>query len=247
VKKVAPPKPVEPPKPEDLLVNLENQVFNLMSFVPVGGSEATTLLASTWDGLFMTEDEKKGWKPLKIVDASGTVLTSGSIEVMTSNPLVPGSIWIATEDGLFVSRDNGATFAPLRLDGERHQVKAIAFDPRDAAMIYVGSLKGFFRSTDGGRNWEKRGGGMPLAVSISAITISPVDPDEVFLSDTNFGGFYHSRDRGRTWEAFDTSALPTRRFRSLGADPFDRNRIYAGPLSTGGVYVMTRQGEGKSK
>lgn len=239
--KVAPPKPV---KVDDGMVNLESQVFHLAPLVTAGAAKA--ILAATWDGLFFTEDEKKGWRPLKIADASGAVLTTAHINTLATTHLAPGRLWVGTDDGLFISLDSGATFVSLTLDGERRGVRAIAFDPRNPEAVYLGTTNGFFLSTDGGKRWERRGGGMPEAVSINAIGISPVNPDELYVGDLLYGAFYYSRDRGRTWDPLDTTALPSRRLRALSADPFDRYRIYAGSFS-GGVYVMSRQGEGEAR
>jgi hypothetical protein len=77
-------------------------------------------------------------------------------------------------------------------------------------------------------------------VAVSALTINPVNPDELYLGDYLQGGFFHSRDRGKNWEPLDISSLPSSRLLSLTADPFDANRLYAGSFS-GGVYVMTKQ------
>ncbi len=235
------PQPVTPPKPDDGLVNLESQVFKLAAFTPSGETEARSLLAVTWDGLFVTEDEKKGWRLIKITDASGEVI-SAAINTLATHPLAPGVIWIGTEDGLFISSDDGKTFRRLRVVDEAQRIKAIAFDPRRLETVYIGTATGFFRSTDGGRNFERRGGGMPEIITVSAVEVSSSNADEVYVSDYGNGNFYFSRDSGRTWEPLDISSLPSRRFWALATDPFERNRLYAGSFS-GGVYVLNRQSE----
>ena len=158
----------------------------------------------------------------------------------TTSSRAPGMILIGTEQGMFVSSDDGETFAPMLLNGETRKVRVIALDPRDPKMMYVGTSNGFFRSTDGGRTWEQRGGGMRMQISVSAITINPVNPDELYLCDFDQGGFYFSRDRGRNWEPLNISSLPSWRLWSLILDPFDGNRLYAGSIS-GGVYVMSKR------
>src|SRR5262249_18049576 len=65
----------------DSLVDLQNQVFAISPFTPAasapnsgeGDSQPSStrltksnwMIASTWNGLFMTEDEKKGWREIK--------------------------------------------------------------------------------------------------------------------------------------------------------------------------------------
>ncbi len=237
--------PVRKPTPvplqvDDGLVNIESQVFQLVAFAPLGASNSRGLLAATWDGLFSTEDEKKGWKPLKIVDLDGVVLTKSSINALATHPLAPGLIWIGTEEGLFVSRDDGQSFRRLALEPDVQRIKAIALDPRRVETVFVGTTSGLFLSSDGGRRFERRGGGMPEMTAVSAIDVSSANPSEVYLGDFSHGNFYFSRDSGRTWEPLDISSLPSRRFWALATDPFDGNRLYAGSHS-GGVYVLSRQ------
>ncbi|MEP7270949.1 MAG: hypothetical protein ABI882_05565 [Acidobacteriota bacterium] len=234
------PKAVVSKPVDDGLVNLESQVFQIVAFVPDGSSEARGLLAATWDGLFSTDDEKKGWKALKIADADGVVLTSSSINALATHPLAPGAIWVGTEEGLFASRDYGQSFRRLVLEDESQRIKAIVFDPRRAETFYVGTTGGFFRSVDGGRRFERRGGGMPEIITVSAIEVSSSNPSEVYVGDFSHGNFYFSRDSAKTFEPLDIASLPSRRFWSLSTDPFDRNRLYAGSYS-GGVYVLSRQ------
>ena len=204
------------------------------------------LLAATWDGLYFTEDEKAGWRKIKVANADGSVLTTAAINSLATHPKVAGLICVGTEDGLFVSRNGGESFVKVEVGGESTRIKSVALDPRNASTMFVGTRNGFFRSLDGGKTWEHRGGGMPLVIAISTIEVNPLNPDEVYAGDHIFGGFYFSRDRGKTWENLDTTVLPSRRILSLRADPFDRNRLYAGSVS-GGVYVMSREAERETR
>src|SRR5262249_31566214 len=142
--------------------------------------------------------------------------------------------------GLYVSRDNGKTFLPVPLDEETTRIRSIVFDPRTAETIYIGASNGFFRSFDSGKTWEKRGGGMPLLVDVSAIAISKASPNNLYLSDDLRGALYHSKDRGQNWQRLDISQLPSVKLRTLESDPFDSDKIYVGSFS-GGVYVMSRR------
>jgi hypothetical protein len=239
--------PPLPPAPT--LIDLQSQVFAIVPYAQYkpesnnDGEKATPsnhgLIASTWDGLFRAEDEKKGWKELKLRKDASTP-NQPKINTIAASPRSPGAIFVGTDEGLFVSRNNGESFKLMLLEDEVRRVRSIVFDPRTADTIYVGASTGFFRSFDGGRSWENRGGGMPLVTDVSAIVISAANPDELYLSDELRGSFYHSKDRGRNWERLDISQLPSLKLWSLASDPFDANRIYAGSFS-GGVYVMSRK------
>jgi photosystem II stability/assembly factor-like uncharacterized protein len=238
-KPAAPPVAVPQPPPNGL-VDLQSHIFALVPFTPRSESAVRGLLAATWDGLFFTEDERKGWRQLKLELEGRTSSARLSITAVATSAHAPGVIFVGTEEGLFVSRDNGESFREVSLNDEPRRVRALAIDPRTAEMVYVGTANGFFRSTDGGRTWEQRGGGMRMLVAVSVLAINPSNPDELYLGDYNQGLFFHSRDRGKYWEQLEISALPSWRLWSLTYDPFDSNRLYAGSFS-GGVYVMTKQ------
>src|SRR5262249_45949178 len=123
------PRPPRPPKPDgDKLVDLQNQIFAILPLTPLnaangageGDSQAQPnqptrpiwMIASTWDGLFLTKDEKKGWREIKFPKASEKASGADAaapikINTIVTNPNAPGAIFIGTDEGLFVSRDNG--------------------------------------------------------------------------------------------------------------------------------------------
>ncbi len=206
---------------------------------PSAEPPAHGFVAVTWDGLFRSADEKKGWQALKLpagANSDGRL----TLRALATSPHAPGLILLGTDTGLLISRDNGDSFETLPLGEKPMRMRTLSFDPRTAETIYAGTTEGFFRSLDGGRTWEQRGGGMPMLVEVSALSVNPLNPDELYLSDLLRGGFYHSLDRGKNWEPLDISALPSVNFLHLAADPFNPNRLYVGSYS-GGVYVMSRQ------
>ena len=241
IKKPVVPEPTEPPPPPDDSIELQKQVFSIAPIYSRSADEKGGLIAATWDGLFITRDEKKGWKELKFDNTSHPYF-----RVVTTNPSVPGVILVGTEDGLFVSRDNGETFAPMRFSAKTLMVQAIAFDPRDPATIYLGTNDGFYLTYDGGQNWEIRGNGMRTSLGTSAIAINPSNPDELYVGDQRQGGLFHSTDKGRSWELIETSRLPNQQFWVMSADPFDPTNVCIGSFS-GGVYVMNKQVTGRRR
>jgi hypothetical protein len=121
-------------------------------------------------------------------------------------------------------------------------VKAIAQDPRDAQTIMLGTNQFIFRSTNNGRTWVRRGGGLPSG-DFTSVVFNPLNPDEVMVAEYSKGGIYRSTDKGYSWERLDSiggSELPTNRVWTITFDPFERDRVYAGSFSSG-VYVLTFQ------
>ncbi len=256
-----PPSPPPQPKPNpNDPVDLQTQVLSLVPFIPRreveiasisesgavdslgSNAQSNWLIASTWDGLYRSDDVKKGWKriSLRAVAENAPSPRQTRVNAVATSPHAPGVIYVGTVAGLYVSVDNGETFNHLPIENEVRHIHTVIFDPRTAETIYLGTSTGFFRSTDGGRSWENRGGGMALLSDVGAIAINTANPDELYASDDMRNSFYHSRDRGMTWYKLDISQLPSPRLWSLSAYPFDSNRLYAAS-SSGGVYVMSKR------
>jgi photosystem II stability/assembly factor-like uncharacterized protein len=253
--------PAQKPNPNDP-VDLQTQVLSLVPFIPrreveiasigesgtgdgvIAQQQSNWFIASTWDGLYRSEDEKRGWKRIKLRATTGGEGAPSSrqlrINAVATSPHAPGLIYVGTVEGLYVSTDNGEAFNMMQIENQVRHIHTIVFDPRTAETIYLGTSTGFFRSTDGGRSWENRGGGMALLSDVGAITIDALNPDELYACDDLRNSFYHSKDRGKTWDKLDISQLPSTKFWSLSTDPFNPNRLYAAS-SSGGVYVMSKR------
>ena len=93
--------------------------------------------------------------------------------------------------GRIESRDAGATWQPLSLQGQAdfHALRAVH------GRIYgFDSTSGTFMVSADGKGWETR----PKLPTVD-FAVSPNDPDLIVA--TIQGGLQHSRDGGRTWEA----------------------------------------------
>ncbi len=222
--------------------------------VPALGEKVTVLahtndgkngiLAGTDKGIYRTYDIAKGWEKL-----SFPAELSPKVFAIHTTPNVPGTIWAGTAtSGVIVSTDDGKTWVKTNSSPDGIPVNSIATDPKRPNYIYVGTTQSLYVSRDGGRNWERRGGNLPLG-NYSSILINPNNTDEVFVSSSleSEGGVYLSENAGRSWKRFDSRnmTLPSRRFWSIAFDPNDPNRIFAGTHSSG-VYVIQRQQESAS-
>jgi photosystem II stability/assembly factor-like uncharacterized protein len=80
--------------------------------------------------------------------------------------------------------------------------KSLVVAPSDPRVLYAGTRgAGVFRSTDGGRSWERRNGhgtGALLDLDILAVAVDPSDPDRVYAG-TLRRGLSRSIDGGESW------------------------------------------------
>jgi photosystem II stability/assembly factor-like uncharacterized protein len=184
-------------------------------------------------GVWKTNDYGRTWHP--IFDDQPTA-SIGAIAVAPSdaNVVYVGSGEglqrpdLSTGDGIYKSTDAGRTWTHLGLrDGQ--QIPQIVVDPRNANRLFVAVLghpygpnaeRGIFRSTDGGRTFEKvlyndeNTGG-------SDVELDPSNPEIVYATlwearqgpwenaawSGTGGGIFKSTDGGTTWRRL-TQGLP---------------------------------------
>jgi photosystem II stability/assembly factor-like uncharacterized protein len=100
----------------------------------------------------------------------------------------------------------------------------IEIDPRLPSTLYVGTTQaGVFRSTNGGRTWERRSNGLPPNAAVGPLELAPSDPSRLYAV---VGGntLFTSADAGATWRP-----LPRREnwITRLVVDPSQPRTLYA--------------------
>ncbi len=225
-------------------------------------------------GVWRTTDYGRTWTPLLDGQPTGSI---GTVAVAPSNPdvLYVGSGEglqrpdLSTGDGVYKSSDGGQTWKNRGL-GDGQQIPAILVDPRDPDRVYVAVLghpyganaeRGVFRSTDGGRHWEKvlykdeNTGAIALAFDpTDARTLYAVlwaarqGPWENGEWQGPGSGLFKSTDGGTTWRPL-TKGLPTARDRlgriGIAVAPSAPKRLYAlvDVPRLGGLYRSDDAGE----
>ena len=225
-------------------------------------------------GVWKTSDYGRIWWPVFDDQPTGSI---GAIAVAPSDPdiVYVGSGEglqrpdLSTGNGVYKSTDAGRTWQHLGLrDGQ--QIPMIAVDPRDSNRLFVAVLghpygpnveRGIFRSTDGGRTFEKVLYRDENTGAIDVV-IDPANPQNVYAAmwEARQGpwengvfrgsnsGVYKSSDGGTTWRQL-TKGLPG------GADRLSRvglevcqansNRLYAvvNAKNNSGIYRSDDAGE----
>ena len=254
------PSKAESDKPKD---PLENMKFRNLG-PAVGGGRVTAVagipgkpniyyVGAAGGGIFQTQDSGLSWKPIFEKESTASI---GAIALAPSNPNL---VWVGTGEknirndvitgkGIYFSPDAGATwrFMGLRDAG---QISNIAISPEDPNTVFVAVLghawapsadRGVFRTTDGGKTWQK-----VLFVDDETGAISlvmdPGNPMVLFagmwrvrrypwgLEDGGTtGGIFRSVDGGNTWKKL-TEGLPEEATGRIGlsAAPTNPRHIYA--------------------
>lgn len=196
----------------------------------VGGNGTHTLASGTWgEGkVYHSTDFGLTWTSVSVVDIIAYVDNLG-------RPV----------SGLYGAR--AFAFAP-----SNPQTVYIGYSERRVLLFswveYENSSPGFFRSSDGGYNWEQVENTPFEDVSLLNLDVSPIDEKYVYIATMT--GVYRTLDGGDSWQQLDSleSIVPMYPQEGLppiydvAFDPFDPEIIYAGS-PRGGVYRSTDGGE----
>jgi photosystem II stability/assembly factor-like uncharacterized protein len=204
------------------------------------------MLAATDSGLYRTYDVAAGWEKIWEKSLPSALAGKKSYERVFSvavSPLNPSRIVLGTvRSGLLISEDSGKTWVESKDIPVTMPISTIEFDPQNAENVFVGTVQTFYLSKNGGVNFVRRGGNLPLG-NYNSILINPQNSNEVIVGSSleSNGGIYQSLDGGMNWKRLDGKDmnLPTRRVWTMMFDPTNPNRIFAGTHSSG-IYKIER-------
>jgi photosystem II stability/assembly factor-like uncharacterized protein len=238
----------------------------------IPGDPTTYYFGGTGGGVWKSTDGAMSWS--SVFDKEGTS-SIGSLAVAKSNPNV---LYVGTGeacirgnishgDGVYRSLDSGKTWKNVGLRDSRAIGKVI-INPTNPDIVFVAALghpfganseRGIFRTTDGGKTWEKvlykdeNTGGIDIA-------FDPHNPNILFgalwqarrtawsMSSGGPGsGLYRSNDGGTTWKRLEEHGLPKGPYGKIGvAVAANSDRIYAlieARNPDGGLYRSDDGGE----
>ena len=104
---------------------------------------------------------------------------------------------------------------------------ALSVSPANSSDVLLGTERGIFRTTDGGRSWE------PAGLPHQAITSLVRDGKTIFAGGKTL--FASSTDGGATWRTLHPQGLPTEDISALATDPGHPTTLYV-VLGSGGLY-----------
>lgn len=173
------------------------------------------------DGVYKSEDGGASWKNMGLKNSEHI----GKIIVDPRNSNVAyvaaiGPLWSEGGDrGVYKTTDGGKTWEAVLTIDEHTGVTDLVMDPRNPDVLYAAAFQrrrhvftyvgggpgsGIYKTTDGGKTWEKANNGLPkVDIGRIGFAISPADPEVIYAlveAAEGKGGFYRSLNRGASWE-----------------------------------------------
>jgi len=146
----------------------------------------------------------------------GPAFTSGRIADIAIHPENDNVWYVAVGSGGVWKTQNAGTTWQSIFDGQQsYSIGCLTLDPSNPETVWVGTGEnvggrhvgfgdGVYKSTDGGKTWQKKG--LPNSEHISKIIIHPDNPEVVWVaaqgplwSKGGERGLYKTTDGGTTW------------------------------------------------
>jgi photosystem II stability/assembly factor-like uncharacterized protein len=206
---------------EDIIVKLLYSL--LLIFAPI-----TTLLVSAQEARSTPETKaaEEAKKPDPMSSATfaglrlrsiGPALTSGRVIGFAVDPNDRAKYFVAAASGgVWKTTNAGTTWTPVFDSQGSYSIGAIALDPRDPSVVWVGTGEcnsqrsvgygdGIYKSEDGGKSWKRVG--LEKSEHIGRIVIDPRDSNVVYVAAQGplWGpggdrGLFKTTDGGKTWK-----------------------------------------------
>ena len=203
------------------------------------GQPRHLLLGTTNSWLYESMDEGASWHRLaKLGSDDGFVLDSIVVDSADPATIYVGAWNNSVDGGVWISHDGGHTWnEAAQLKGQ--PVHALAQAPSDPRILYAGTLKGVFRSGDGGATWTKIS--PPGSHEIHEIESLAVDPRN---ADVVYAGTWHlpwkTADGGKTWHNIKQGLIVDSDIFAIIVDPERPHTVYLSACS--GIYKSENAG-----
>ncbi len=175
--------------------------------------------------------------------AIGPALTSGRVIGFAVDPNDRAKYFVAAASGgVWKTTNAGTTWTPVFDSQGSYSIGAIALDPRDPSVVWVGTGEcnsqrsvgygdGVYKSEDGGKSWKRVG--LEKSEHIGRIVIDPRDSNVVYVAAQGplWGpggdrGLFKTTDGGKTWKNI-LSISENTGVTDVALDPSNPDIVYA--------------------
>jgi photosystem II stability/assembly factor-like uncharacterized protein len=186
--------------------------IQLPSYVVIDPADPSRLYVVDRGSLYYSSDGGETVTPAPVGNVSEPVR---AIAVSGSSVALAGSA-----RGVYRSEDAGLVWRTSNLGIGEIDVRSVAIDPTNPAIVFAASSLGIHQSGDGGKSWIGPFPGSPVS---NVVAIDPTDRSTIYAAGN---GVHKSTNGGETWE----NRSPRDAADSIAAlliDPSNPRRIFA--------------------
>jgi photosystem II stability/assembly factor-like uncharacterized protein len=211
------------------------------SFAADPNNDKHLYLGTTNSWIYQSQDGGASWQRLaKLAKTDDLLLDNIVVDSSDPNTLLVGA-WVVDhpDGGLFISHDAGKTWTTVAaMKGQ--SIRALTQAPSDPKTVIAGTLKGVFRSEDGGQTWNRitPEGSMDLH-EVESIAIDPKDPHTIYAGTWHLP--WKTTDGGANWHNIKQGLIDDSDVFSIIIDPTTPNVVYTSACS--GIYRSDSAGE----
>lgn len=220
-------------------------------YVGMGEHAPRAVMTTYGDGVYKSNDAGKTWTHIGLKDTQHI----SRIVIHPKNPDIlfvaaQGALYGPNEDrGIFKSIDGGVNWSKVLYVNDLTGCAELSMDYNNPLVMYAamwehqrlpwkvisgGEGSGLYKTTDGGKTWNKIHNGLPEEKGKMAIAVSRSNSEKVYAlvesdSDKELGGLFVSNNGGKNWSKISSDHSLIQRawyYIELFIDPNDENKIY---------------------
>ncbi len=211
------------------------------SLAGVPGHPSHLYLGTTNSWIYESLDAGAHWQRLAKVDSSDDLI----LDHIIVNSANPATVYVAAwkvdrpGGGLWVSHDGGRNWESVEaLRGQ--SIRAFAQAPSNPRVLFAGTLKGVFRSSDAGASWTQISPpGSQEIHEVESLAVDPGDPDVVYAGTWHLP--WKTTDGGKNWHNIKRGLIDDSDVFSIIVDPAIPRTVYTSACS--GIYKSENSGE----
>ncbi|MEL6250830.1 MAG: glycosyl hydrolase [Bacteroidota bacterium] len=220
-------------------------------YVGMGEHAPRGVMTSHGDGVYKSTDAGKSWKHMGLE-------ATQHISRIIIHPKDPNLVYVAAqgalhgpnpERGIYKSTDGGESWEQILFVNNLTGCSELSMDLHNTQVLYAamwehqrlpwkvvsgGEGSGLYKSTDGGKSWNKIHKGLPKEMGKMAIAVSPANPEKVYAliesdSDKEKGGLFVSGNAGKSWSRISKDHRLMQRawyYIEVFPDPQDEHTVY---------------------
>ncbi len=213
---------------------------DVRSIAAVPGDPTHMYIGTTNSWIYESNDSGAHWSRLSKIEPSDDLIIDRIFVSRDSKKMIFAGGWKldGNSGGLWVSTDGGGKWHAIQaMEGQ--SVRSLTQSISDPSQIFVGTLKGVYRSNDYGKNWAQISpAGSTEIHEVQSLAVDPKNPSIVYAGTWHLP--WKSTDGGVTWNNVKQGLIDDSDVFSIIIDPVNTSIVYVSACS--GIYKSESAG-----